>query len=116
MKAAFQCPNFDSFYDSEPCPEVALSPVCRKAPNYTGYWFKSERRAVNSHCTPSLPARFLESAIGMRQGSLDLGDYGRTEGEFVVMQIDLDFSIVADLALDHSFGDRVFNMLLKRTF
>jgi hypothetical protein len=37
MKAAFQCPNFDSFYDSESGLMVALSPVYRKAPNYTGY-------------------------------------------------------------------------------
>jgi len=36
MKAAFQCAKFDSFYDSDPCPQVALSTVRRKATNYTG--------------------------------------------------------------------------------
>ena len=45
MKAAFQSANFDSFYDSGACPQVALSTVCRKAPNYTGCWPKSEQRA-----------------------------------------------------------------------
>lgn len=49
------------------------------------------------------PHSFLESAIGVRQRSFDLSDYGRTEGEYVVLQIDLDFSIVTDLTLDHSF-------------
>mgnify|MGYP003581296752 FL=1 len=46
MKAAFQSPNFDSFYDSELCLQVALSAVYHKATNYTGYCPKSEQRAT----------------------------------------------------------------------